>query len=84
MRTTVALDPDVHRLLQQAAHKRKRPFNQVLNEVVRDSLSGTAMAEPFIQPVFSLGRCPIDLTKALSLAADLEDQEILAKVKRAR
>jgi hypothetical protein len=83
MRTTVTLDADVHRLLQQAAHKRKRPFKQVLNEVVRSSLGGTALAEPFAQPVFSLGRSRIDLTKALSLAADLDDQEILAKLKQA-
>jgi len=70
-------------LLQQAAHKRKRPFKQVLNEVVRSSLGATAMAEPFSQLVFSLGCSRIDLTKALSLSAALEDQEILAKLKRA-
>lgn len=82
MRTTITLDADVHRLLQQVAHKRKRPFKQVLNEVVRSSLGGTSMAKPFTQPVYSLGRSRIDLTKALSLSADLEDQEILAKTRR--
>jgi hypothetical protein len=82
MRTTITLDADVHRLLQQIAHKRKRPFKQVLNELVRSSLGGTGMAEPFRQPVYSLGRSRIDLTKALSLSADLEDQEILAKTRR--
>lgn len=82
MRTTITLDADVHRLLQQVAHKRKRPFKQVLNDVVRSSLGGTGMAEPFAQPVYSLGRSRIDLTKALSLSADLEDQEILAKIRR--
>jgi hypothetical protein len=40
------------------------------------------MAARFRQPVYSLGRSRIDLTKALSLAADLEDQEILAKTRR--
>lgn len=82
MRTTITLDADVHRLLQQVAHKSKRPFKQVLNEVVRSSLGGTSMAEAFTQPVYSLGRSRIDLTKALSLSADLEDQEILAKTRR--
>lgn len=82
MRTTITLDADVHRLLQQVAHKSKRPFKQVLNELVRSSLGGTSMAKPFAQPVYSLGRSRIDLTKALSLAADLEDQEILAKTRR--
>lgn len=82
MRTTITLDADVHRLLQQVAHKSKRPFKQVLNEVVRGSLGGTGVAKPFAQPVYSLGRSRIDLTKALSLSADLEDQEILAKTRR--
>ena len=82
MRTTITLDADVHRLLQQIAHKRKRPFKQVLNEVVRSSLGGTGVAKAFAQPVYSLGSSRIDLTKALSLSADLEDQEILAKTRR--
>lgn len=82
MRTTITLDADVHRLLQQVAHKSKRPFKQVLNEVVRSSLGGTGMAQPFSQPVYSLGRSRIDMTKALALSADLEDQEIMAKAGR--
>ncbi len=82
MRTTITLPPDVHRLLQQVAHKSKRPFKQVLNDVVRSGLGATAMVKPFAQPVYSLGRSRIDLTKALSLSADLEDQEILAKTRR--
>lgn len=81
MRTTITLDADVHRLLQQVAHKRKRPFKQVLNEVVRSSLGGASMGKPFAQPVYSSGRSRIDLTKALALAADLEDQEILVKTR---
>ena len=82
MRTTITLDADVHRLLQQVAHKRKRPFKQVLNEAVRSGLGAAATAKPFAQPVYSLGRSRIDLTKALSLSADLEDQEILGKIRR--
>jgi hypothetical protein len=82
MRTTITLDADVHRLLQQVAHKSKRPFKQVLNELVRSSLGGSGMAKPFAQPVYSLGRSRIDVTKALALSADLEDQEIMAKTGR--
>ena len=82
MRTTITLDADVHRLLQQVAHKRKRPFKQVLNEVVRSSLGGAGMAQAFAQPVYSLGHSRIDMTKALALSADLEDQEIMAKAGR--
>jgi hypothetical protein len=60
MRTTVTLEPDVQKLLKDAAHRSGRPFKQ---------------------RVFSLGRAKVDLTKAGALAADLEDQDKLAKAR---
>jgi hypothetical protein len=82
MRTTVTLDPDVARLLEEAQHRSKRPFKQVLNDAVRAGLKRPAVrAQPFKQRVFSLGRAKVDLTKAGALAADLEDQEIIAKAR---
>ena len=83
MRTTLTLDPDVHQLLKKASDRSKRPFKQVLNEAVRSGLGAQAsLAEPFVQPVFSLGRSRVDLTKATALAGDLEDQQTLAKRQR--
>lgn len=80
MRTTVTLDPDVARLLDEARHRSKRPFKQVLNDAVRAGLGRpAARVPPFKQRVFSLGRAKVDLTKAGALAAELEDQEITAK-----
>jgi hypothetical protein len=79
MRTTVTLEPDVQRLLKEAAHRSGRPFKQVLNDAVRAGLKRPARATvAFKQPVFSLGRPLVDLTKANALAADLEDQDTLA------
>ena len=34
---------------------------------------------PFKQPVFSMGRVKVDLTKAGALAANLEDNDAFAK-----
>ena len=85
MRTTVTLDQDVQRLLKEAAHRSGRPFKQVLNDAVRAGLRSHAeKALPFKQPVFSLGRAKVDLTKAGALAADLEDRAVIATAKRAR
>lgn len=82
MRTTVTLDPDVARLLEEAKQRSKRPFKQVLNDAVRAGLKRpAARVPPFKQRVFSLGRPKVDLTKAGALAAELEDQEILAKAR---
>ncbi len=85
MRTTVTLDPDVQRLLKDAAHRSGRPFKQVLNDAVRCSLHAPATAvPPFKQLVFSMGRNKVDLTKATALAAELEDQEQAATMKPKR
>ncbi|MEQ1805386.1 MAG: hypothetical protein ABL900_08410 [Burkholderiaceae bacterium] len=83
MRTTVTLDPDLQRLLKETALRSGRPFKQVLNDAVRAGLQRPASrVPPFKQRVFSLGRTKVDLTKAGALAAELEDQEILAKARR--
>lgn len=80
MRTTVTLDADVQRLLKDAEHRTGRPFKQVLNDAVRAGLGrSSAKAPAFKQPVFSLGRAKVDLTKAGALASELEDQERLAR-----
>jgi hypothetical protein len=85
MRTTVTLDPDVQRLLKDAAHRSGRPFKQVLNDAVRSSLHApTTTLPPFKQLVFSMGRAKVDLTKATALAAELEDQDKVAAMKPKR
>lgn len=84
MRTTVTLDPDVEALVRKAVRERGQSFKQVLNEAVRAGLSRPVRrtARPFKQPTFDMGRPVVDLTKALSLAADLEDAETIARAKR--
>lgn len=85
MRTTVTLDPDVQRLLKEAAHGSGRPFKQVLNDAVRAGLQRPrAKTAPFRQPVFSLGRAKVDLTQAAALAAELEDRDTIEAARRAR
>lgn len=84
MRTTVTLDPDVEALLRKAVRERGEPFKQVLNAALREGLSGgrRKAAKPFKQRTFDMGRPVVDLTKALSLAAELEDTESIARMGR--
>jgi len=86
MRTTVTLDPDVEALLRKAMRERGEPFKRVLNAAIRDGLTrGRRKApKPFRQPTFDMGRPLVDLTKALSLAAELEDAETLSRMQRRR
>jgi hypothetical protein len=74
MRTTLTLDPDLHKALLRTAQRQGRPFKQVLNDALRAGLQdGSKVVQPFRQPVFALGRSRVDLTKALALADELAD-----------
>ncbi len=84
MRTTVTLDPDVEALLRKTMRARGEPFKQVLNSAIRDGLragSARAPARPFRQRTFILGKPLVDLTKALSLASELEDAETVTRMR---
>ena len=82
MRTTITLEVDVAARLREYAHSSGISFKQAVNDAVREGLSSPAAlrAEAFVQPTFSMGRVRVDLTKALALATDLEDQELVAKL----
>lgn len=84
MRTTVTIDPDVQALLHKAMRERGEPFKQVLNAAIRDGLRAGERkpAKPFRQRTFDLGRPLVDLTKALSLAAELEDASTVSRAPR--
>ncbi len=86
MRTTVTIDPDVEVLLKNAVRESGAPFKQVLNNAVRQGLRSTraAPAKPFKQRTFSLGVPLVNLTKANALAADLEDEALIVKLRAGR
>lgn len=81
MRTTVTLEHDVEIQLRATVRRSGRPFKRVLNDALRAGLAPAARRTlaRFKQPVFDLGAPRVDLTKAASLAAQLEDQDTLAK-----
>jgi hypothetical protein len=84
MRTTVTLDPDLAALLRSEARRRGEPFKQVLNNAIRAGLTvRRARPQPPHPLTFDMGIPKLDLTKALALAAELEDEELLARHERA-
>lgn len=83
MRTTVTLDDDVAAKLKEEARRRKSSFKEVLNSSVRRGLrAGTPeAAEPYrLRPRSLRVRPGVDLDRALALAGELEDAEILRKL----
>jgi hypothetical protein len=82
MRTTVTLDPDVAAQLKQVSRERGVSFKAALNDAVRSGLSGRKTdAAPYSLPARWMGVRPgIDLDRALRLAGELEDVELMRKL----
>ena len=82
MRTTVDLDPDVDARLRALARERGVPLRTVINDALRAGIRpGGGDAPPYTLPSRRLGVRPgIDLDKALALAGDLEDDEVVRKL----
>lgn len=86
MRTTVTLDDDLAEMVKQRAKERDVPFKSVLNEVIRAGLEQQVpRPRRYRMKPSNLGvRSGVDLTKSLSLAAELEDAEIVRKLDQGR
>jgi plasmid stability protein len=82
MRTTFDLDADLIKQLRDRAHKQGRSSKAVLEEVVRAGLGKTAAPQrkKITFPTYNMGQPTVDITKALALAAEMEDQEIIRKL----
>ncbi len=82
MRTTLTLDDDVVALIQRQARNRGDSFKHIVNEALRRGLTSAAahaIAEPLATYALHT-RAGVDLTRALALAAELEDEALLAKL----
>lgn len=80
MRTTITLDPDVADRLHALARERRISFKQAVNAILRRGLH-EGPPEPFHVEARPLRLRPgIDLDKALSLAAGLEEEETIRKL----
>ena len=81
MRTTVTLDADVEAKLRTAMRERGVSFKVALNEAVRAGLNGPSpAARRFRMKTAPLGARPgVNLDKALRLAGEMEDEEIIRK-----
>lgn len=84
MRTTVTLDPDVEAKLHARMRERGLSFKAALNEALRSGLGASApVRRRFTVKPLPMGiRADIDIDKALSLAAEMEDVETLRKLDR--
>jgi hypothetical protein len=82
MRTTVTLDADVEAKLRATMRERGVSFKAAINDAIRSGLGGPALpAKRYRMPTAPLGVRPgVNLDKALALAGEMEDAEILRKL----
>jgi hypothetical protein len=84
MRTTFAIDDDLLRDLKRRAQEERTSLTKLVNNLLRKAVNGPAPSatpkKPYREKTYSLGRPLVDMTKALALASELEDEEIIRKM----
>lgn len=81
MRTTVTLDDDTEQLLRRRMRERGVSFKQALNDAIREGMKRPRDRVGFETETASLGTCTVNLDRALQLVADLEDDELIRKMR---
>ncbi len=85
MRTTLTLEPDVVRLLEEEVHRARKPFKAVVNEALRRGLSrgGPRKVQRYrVSPHAARLRPGLDRAAFNSLADELEDAALMSKLAR--
>jgi hypothetical protein len=83
MRTTLNIDDDLIRQLKEMAHKSGTPLRQIVNGALRRGLTSGHAPRPkkrYVCPAFDMGKPAINLDKSLTLAASLEDNEVIREI----
>jgi hypothetical protein len=87
MRTTVTLDPDVARMVEQAMHRERKTFKEVVNAAIRQGLnpgrSGLRVARYTVRPHEARLLAGYDPRGFNRLADELEDEAVLARTRKA-
>ncbi len=82
VRTTITLEPDVEALVRRAMKERGLSFKQAVNAAIRAGMPGGSGSATPAMPTHDMGEPLVDVTKALRLAGELEDQELSARLAR--
>ena len=80
VRTTVTLDPDTAALIEQRMRERGVTFKQALNDAIRAGAASTPTV-PFRTETADLGTPSVNLDRALQVSVDLEDDELIRRMR---
>ena len=78
----MTLDPDTEQLVKRRMRERGQTFKEALNDLIRGGGAGSAAARsPFRTQTASMGQSRVNLDRALQLVAELEDEELVRKLR---
>ncbi len=83
MRTTVTLDPDTEQVIRTRMRERNMTFKEAVNDAIRSAASAKRTGSPFVTQAVALGRSVVSLDRALQLAGEIEDDELLRRMQGA-
>jgi hypothetical protein len=81
MRTTITLDPDTAALVRRRMRDEGVSFKQAVNDAIRAGFEVPRRGEPFRTLTAAMGTPSINLDRALQVAGELEDEELVRKMR---
>lgn len=81
MRTTVTLDPDTEQIVRRRMRERGVTFKEALNDAIRSGARAPGTRRPFRTETAAMGETRVNLDRALQIAGDLEDDELVRKLR---
>ena len=84
MHATMTLDPDTELLVKRAMREQGISFKEAVNDAIRSGLAPRRGEVTVDFPTYSINEPLVDVTKALRLAGELEDQEIARKITQSK
>jgi len=82
VRTTVTLDDDTVAVIHRRMRDEGVSFKKALNDAIRDGARGRPVPAPFTTRTADLGVPSVNLDRALQIAAELEDDELIRRQRR--
>ncbi len=82
MRTTVTLDDDTVAVIRRRMSEQGLSFMEALNNAIRDGAALRPAPTAFSIRTADLGVPSVSLDRALQLAADLEDDELIRRLRQ--
>lgn len=82
MRTTVTLDDDTLAVIRRRMREGGVSFKAALNDAIRAGAAERPAPTPFVTGTAHLGVPAVNLDRALQIAGDLEDEELIRRQRR--